>query len=88
MENTNMTTVAAVMVIGLLVGAGVGYYMGETHLHQRPVETETTTPATPVNPDYVTRDTFDSYTNLIWICLAISVAAFGLSVSIAYILWG
>jgi len=27
MENTNMTLVAAVLVVGLLVGAGVGYYM-------------------------------------------------------------
>ena len=27
MENTNMTIVAAVLVVGLLVGAGVGYYM-------------------------------------------------------------
>jgi len=30
MENTNMTIVAAVLVVGLLVGAGVGYYMAPT----------------------------------------------------------
>jgi len=30
MENTNMTLVAAVLVVGLLVGAGVGYYMAPT----------------------------------------------------------
>ena len=27
MENTNMTLVAAVLVVGLIIGAGVGYYM-------------------------------------------------------------
>lgn len=45
MENTNMTLVAAILVVGLLVGSGVGYYMSE------PVET-TSQPQTQIPPTY------------------------------------
>ena len=45
MENTNMTLVAAVLVVGLLVGAGVGYYMAPSG-----GDGETTTVTVEKNP--------------------------------------
>ena len=49
MENTNMTIVAAVLVVGLLVGAGVGYYMAPSGAGDSG-DGETTTVTVEKNP--------------------------------------
>ncbi len=69
MENTNMPLVATVAVIFLIVGAGFGYYMAENP------ETPGVDITVQLNPNYVTQDTFDGYTNWMWFTMAISVIA-------------
>ena len=39
MEETNMTLVAAMLVVGLLVGAGVGYFMAPVEVIDEPTQT-------------------------------------------------
>ncbi len=75
MEEANMTLVAAVLVVGLLVGAGTGYYMA-------PSEPKTQTPPTynqpqvqPEAKNYATKADLLELTMLVYGAIGASLIA-------------